>query len=136
MGRAVHLPVNRIQEISANVKVLSIDKPAYDKSNPDTWLDRIPDERATPPGQHAAAERLKAHVRELVATLPSREAEVVRLYYLEEERLTLDEVGQRLGITRQRVLQIKQKGLRRLGHAARGQRVRSVLSGQRMYQAF
>ena len=58
-----------------------------------------------------------------------REAEIIRLYYGigREESLTLDEIGEQYGLTRERIRQIKEKALRRLRHISRSRRLRPYL---------
>jgi RNA polymerase primary sigma factor len=65
-------------------------------------------------------------IRNLLATLGPREAEIIRLRFGFEDgfRYTLKAVGERLGVTRERVRQIEDKALRRLCHPARSLRVR------------
>lgn len=53
----------------------------------------------------------------MLRTLPARDAQVIRLYWLDD--LTLDEVGRKLGITRERVRQIADRGLQKLRHRAK-----------------
>jgi RNA polymerase primary sigma factor len=66
----------------------------------------------------AEAEERRRLVEIVLEQLPSREALVLRLRYgfVDDRRWTLDEIGQRLGITRERVRQIEADALRRLRH--------------------
>ena len=64
---------------------------------------------------------LKNSVEEALSTLKEREAKILRLYFGldDQEPMTLEEIGTLLGITRERVRQIKEKALLRLRHASR-----------------
>lgn len=64
---------------------------------------------------------LSGYLQELLAGMRDREREVLRLYFGlgEAPALTLDEIGDRIGLTRERVRQIKDQALRRLKHPIR-----------------
>jgi RNA polymerase primary sigma factor len=76
-------------------------------------------------------ERARAvSIEEALGSLKEREARVLRLYYgLEEgqDAMTLEEIGAMLGITRERVRQIKEKALVRLRHASRSRLLESFV---------
>jgi RNA polymerase primary sigma factor len=83
--------------------------------------DLIEDERGRPPGDDMAARQRLEQIGELVAALPYRERLILELRYglTGEPPLTLEEVGRRFGVTRERVRQIETRTLRRL--AAQGE---------------
>ena len=87
------------------------------------------DENAPDPGERAALELLRREVREVIASMSEREAEVLSLRYgLADGRVhTLEEVGARFGVTRERIRQIETKALRRLRHPSRSNRLRDFL---------
>ena len=68
-------------------------------------------------------------VERALSTLTQREAEVVRLYFgiHVEHSLTLEEIGEKFDLTRERVRQIKEKAIRRLRHTSRSVRLKSYL---------
>jgi RNA polymerase primary sigma factor len=72
---------------------------------------------------------LRAQIEVALSSLEGREAEIIRLYYGigREESLTLDEIGECYGLTRERIRQIKEKALRRLRHISRSRRLRPYL---------
>jgi RNA polymerase primary sigma factor len=74
-------------------------------------------------------ESLRKEVERALQTLSRREAEVVRLYFglNREHPLTLEEIGEKFNLTRERVRQIKEKAIRRLRHASRSKSLRSYL---------
>jgi RNA polymerase primary sigma factor len=74
-------------------------------------------------------ESLKEEVQRALATLSDREAEVIRLYFglQREHSLTLEEIGEKFNLTRERVRQIKEKAIRRLRHASRSKNLRAYL---------
>ena len=88
--------------------------------------DFVIDEETVSPNERASQSLLKEEVAELLDTLKPREAQIIRLRFGFEDgkSYTLKEVGERLGITRERVRQIESKALRRLRHPYRSQRIR------------
>ena len=74
-------------------------------------------------------DQFKTHeVERALLTLPARDAKILRLYFgLEEDREhTLDEIGKMLGVTRERVRQLRDRALKRLRHGAVGDVLRDL----------
>lgn len=92
-------------------------------------VDTIASRDVPAPDSPLMDQSLREEIQAALNTLSPREAEVIRLYYgFDEERaLTLEEIGARLGLTRERVRQIKEKALRRLRRLAKGRGLRSYL---------
>ena len=84
-------------------------------------LDYLADTVAAPPDDDTYGRALTMTIEEALGTLKEREARILRLYFGIEgqEPMTLEEIGSLLGITRERVRQIKEKALVRLRHASR-----------------
>jgi RNA polymerase primary sigma factor len=72
---------------------------------------------------------LSIEIERALETLTPREADVIRLYFgLENKQsLTLEEIGERFDLTRERVRQIKEKAIRRLKHASRSKILKTYL---------
>jgi len=72
---------------------------------------------------------LSIEIERALETLTPREADVIRLYFgLEgKQALTLEEIGERFDLTRERVRQIKEKAIRRLKHASRSKILKTYL---------
>ena len=88
------------------------------------------EDKVTPtPMQSAYAKLLSEKMEEVLETLPPREARILRLRFgLENGRTyTLEEVGQKFGLTRERIRQIESKALRRLRHPRRARQLREYL---------
>ena len=85
------------------------------------FLDYLPDQFSPGPEDEAYEHALKDTIEEALGTLKEREAKILRLYFGldDQEPMTLEEIGSILGITRERVRQIKEKALVRLRHASR-----------------
>lgn len=91
--------------------------------------DFIPDDDALAPSEAASFVLLKEQLLEVLGTLTPREEKVLKLRFgLEDGRArTLEEVGQRFNVTRERIRQIEAKALRKLRHPSRSKKLRDYL---------
>lgn len=95
-----------------------------------TLNDMLSDPDAPTPETGLINESLKTEIRRCLKTLAPREKEVIELYFgLTENRtgLSLEEIGEKLGLTRERVRQIKEKAVRMLRHFSRNKLLRDYL---------
>ncbi|NIW79970.1 MAG: sigma-70 family RNA polymerase sigma factor [Calditrichae bacterium] len=119
-------------EVADTLKIsgrhLSMDAP-FSNSEDNRLLDVLQNDHQPPPDSDLMGESLKVEIERALATLTKREAEVVRLYFGlgQEHPLTLEEIGERFNLTRERVRQIKEKAIRRLRHASRSRALRAFL---------
>jgi len=119
-------------EVSDTLKIsgkhLSLDAP-FNQGDDNRLLDVIEDDQQQPPDDVLLNESLRIEVQRALTTLSDREAEVIKLYFgLDREHpLTLEEIGERFSLTRERVRQIKEKAIRRLRHTSRSRMLRSYL---------
>jgi len=119
-------------EVSDTLKIsgrhLSMDAP-FAQGEDNRLLDVIQDNRQPTPDSGLLEESLKNEVKRALATLSEREAQVIKLYFgLDSEHsLTLEEIGEKFNLTRERVRQIKEKAIRRLRHASRSKALRAYL---------
>jgi RNA polymerase primary sigma factor len=108
---------------------LSLESPVGEEE--DTELGSFVEDDTTPtPTQSAYQNLLREKVEEVLSTLSPREARILRLRFgLHNGRpYTLEEVGQKFGLTRERIRQIEGKALRRLRHPRRSRQLRDYLS--------
>ncbi len=120
-----------ISEIAETIKIsgrhLSVDAP-FVQGEDNRLLDILPNEQQPPPDSELIRESLRVEVQQVLTTLSTREAEVIRLYFgLDGASLTLEEIGEKFNLTRERVRQIKEKAIRRLRHASRSKSLRAYL---------
>jgi len=108
---------------------LSLERPVGKKGKAELGS-LIEDETAPSPAQSAEQHLLREELGEMLDALPPREAHVLRLRFglLGDRGYTLEEIGQKLGVTRERARQIERQALRRLRHPRHGRRLRSYLS--------
>jgi RNA polymerase primary sigma factor len=108
---------------------LSLERPVGEEEDSELG-NFIEDESSPTPPQTAYQNLLHDKVEEVLATLTPREARILRLRFgLHNGRsYTLEEVGQKFGLTRERIRQIEGKALRRLRHPRRSRQLREYLS--------
>jgi len=107
---------------------LSLDAP-FSQDEESRLIDIIECDELPTPDNSLMNDSLKIEVEHALSTLSQREAEVIRLYFGLgiENPLTLEEIGEKFNLTRERVRQIKEKALRRLRHASRSKSLRGFL---------
>ncbi len=121
-------PQKVAETISSGRRHRSLNAPLR-KDGDGSLFDLIHDESHASPEEEVMDESLQEQIEAVLSTLKPREADIIRLYYGigREESLTLDEIGERYGLTRERIRQIKEKALRRLRHLSRKRRLRPYL---------
>ena len=118
--------VERIIKISR--RPLSLEMPVGEEK--DSHLgDFIEDETAIGPTDAATDQLLREHMEDILHSLTIREERILQLRFgLKDGRThTLEEVGQKFGVTRERIRQIEAKALRKLRHPSRSRKLRSYL---------
>jgi RNA polymerase primary sigma factor len=107
---------------------LSLETPTDDEE--DSVLgDFIEDDEAPPPDDSATYNLLREHLEEVLNGLPPREVRILQLRYglLDGQAYTLEEVGRKMGVTRERVRQIEAQALSRLRHPSIRRKLRDYL---------
>ena len=108
---------------------LSLDAPLTPGED-NKLLDYLPDTQKPGPDDETFEHALTESIGEVLRSLKDREARILKLYFgLEnQEPMTLEEIGSLMGITRERVRQIKEKALARLRHVTRAKSLESFLN--------
>ncbi|WP_018126823.1 sigma-70 family RNA polymerase sigma factor [Balneola vulgaris] len=121
-----------VGEVADTLKIsgrhLSMDAP-FAQGEDNRLLDVLENEEIPNPDFELMGESLKVEIERALSKLTKREAEVIRLYFGigREHSLTLEEIGERFDLTRERVRQIKEKALRKLRHHNRSAALRAYL---------
>lgn len=122
------------KEIKQNIKNsrhhISMDAPLLgDESEERNMYDMLEGEYQTQPEVNLLNESLRKEIERSLATLSCREADVIKLYYglTGKHPMTLEEIGEEYDLTRERVRQIKEKGIRRLRHTSRSKLLQDYL---------
>ena len=121
-----------VEEISDTMKIsgrqVSVDSP-FSFGEENSLLDVIQNDQQPSPDNELISESLKTEIKNVLAILPEREAEVIRLYFGlgEQSSMTLEEIGEKFHLTRERVRQIKEKAIRRIRHNSKSKVLKSYL---------
>lgn len=119
-------------EIQDTMKIsgrhISMDAPLV-QGEENRLLDVLENEDEPDPDRQLIDESLSKEVERALGTLTAREAEVIRFYFGigVEHSLTLEEIGEKFDLTRERVRQIKEKAIRRLRHTTRSRGLKTYL---------
>src|SRR5512133_239698 len=117
------------EEVQETIKIgnthMSLDAPLQQGEDA-KLLDMLQDENQQRPDHAVLDISLQGEIDKTLDTLSEREKEVVKLYFGigEDTAHTLEEIGQRFNLTRERVRQIKEKAIRRLKHCSRSKRLK------------
>jgi len=109
---------------------ISVDAPfAQSNNDKSSLLDVLKNDEQPSPDESLMKQSLKSDIERSLSTLSEREAEVIRLYFGigTEYSATLEEIGEMLNLTRERVRQIKEKALHRLRHSSRSKNLQVYL---------
>jgi RNA polymerase primary sigma factor len=109
---------------------ISFDAPFHTgDENKTTLMDILPDDDLPTPDRNLINDSLIREVESLISTLDERESEVIRLSFGigTGQRATLEEIGERFDLTRERIRQIKEKALRKLKTSKRSNKLRGYL---------
>jgi RNA polymerase primary sigma factor len=118
------------QSMANNGRHISMDAPLVDgDESSSSMYDVLLNDSLPGPEKELVVESLRKDIERSLSTLTSREGDVVRLYYglNGKHPLTLEEIGERFDLTRERVRQIKEKAIRRLKHTSRSRMLKSYL---------
>ena len=127
IAKELEVPVEEVKEtLMCGRSVRSLDATFKEEEN-HSLLDVLPDDRQESPESQVMRGCLRGQVDSALQSLVGREAEILRLYFGidGEEPMTLDQIGARFGLTRERVRQIKEKALHRLRHPSRCDQLRT-----------
>jgi RNA polymerase primary sigma factor len=129
LADALEVPPKKVENmIQVARRPLSLETPTDDEE--DSVLgDFIEDDEAAPPDDTATYNLLKEHLSEVLNSLPPREVRILQLRYglLDGQAYTLEEVGRKMGVTRERVRQIEAQALSRLRHPSIRRKLRDYL---------
>jgi RNA polymerase primary sigma factor len=107
---------------------VSMDAPLIQDEDNNLY-DVLRSEESTTPESQLLYESLKKEIDRAISTLTPREADVIRLYFglNSKHPMTLEEIGEKFDLTRERVRQIKEKAIRRLKHTSRSKILKTYL---------
>ena len=124
----VDLPEDKIEDaLKVNGRHTSIDAPLIDGEE-NSLLDILPNIDTPQADNELVLESLREEIGRALSTLCERERKIIEAFFgIGQPELTLEEIADRFGLTRERVRQIKEKAIRRLRHNTKNKLLKSYL---------
>lgn len=128
ISEQIDLPEEKVGEaMLANTRHVSVDAPFIDGED-NSLLDVLVNDDAPLADRQLVLESLREEISNVLQTLNDRERCVIKAFYgIGEPEMTLEEIGNKYGLTRERVRQIKEKAIRRLRGNTKNQLLKSYL---------
>ena len=129
LSKIIYLPVDKIHKaMKVNLRPISLEAPVGTEDD-SSRMEIIADETAKNPFTSAAQKNLRKIVTQILSELDPKEETVLRQRFgmSTNKTSTLEEVGEYIGVTRERIRQIEQKALNKLKHPTRARKLRSFL---------
>ena len=129
IAKTLEIAPEEIKEAFKNSsKPLSMDAPLNEEEE-DSMYEVLESSENPTPDETLLNESLNREIERALSSLTEREAKIIRLYYglNNKHPFTLEEIGEKINLTRERVRQIKEKAIKRLKHTTRNKILRSYL---------
>ena len=130
IASVLEISANDVRESQRNSgRHISMDAPLVDGEDSNLY-DVIMSGESPNPDDSLINDSLRTEIERSLTTLTEREADVIRLYFglgNHKHAMTLEEIGEKFDLTRERVRQIKEKGIRRLKHTSRSKILKTYL---------
>ena len=128
IANTVDLPEEKIADaIKATSHHVSVDAPFADGEE-NSLLDILPNTDSPMADKVLVMESLREEIKNALQVLNERERNIIKAFFgIDEPEMTLEEIGTRFGLTRERVRQIKEKAIRRLRHNTKSKMLKSFL---------
>lgn len=128
LSQEINLPPEKLAEtLKTQGKHQSVDA-TFTNGEDGTYIDILENKDIPPTDFILTKESLSKEIERSLSTLTEREREIIRGFYgIGKPEMTLEEIGLSMGLTRERVRQIKEKALRRLRHSSRSKLLKNYL---------
>ena len=128
LSEKIDMPIEKIDEtINVNGRHISVDAP-FSESDDGSLLDVLPNDNSPMADKGLQMESLRSEIKSALRTLSDRERKVVEAFFgIDGPELTLEEIGDKYGLTRERVRQIKEKAIRRLREGTKNKMLKAYL---------
>ncbi len=130
LAEALEVPEDKIKEsLNVSGRHVSMDAPLTTNDDGGTLMDVMANQDSPRTDHMLMAESLQKEIERSLSTLTDKEREIIRLFFGigMNHGLTLEEIGAKFNLTRERVRQIKEKAIRRLRHTSRNKLLKSYL---------
>lgn len=124
----VDLPQEKIEDaMKVNGRHISVDAP-FVEGDENSLLDILPNADAPMADNELVQESLREEISRALLTLNERERNIIEAFFgINQPEMTLEEIGDKFGLTRERVRQIKEKAIRRLRHNTKNKMLKAYL---------
>ncbi len=128
LAESLELPADKVADtLRVSGRHVSVDAPFVDGED-NSLLDVLVNNDSPNADRALIMESLAKEIYRALATLTERESDIIRLFFgIGCQEMTLEEIGERFGLTRERVRQIKEKAIRRLRHTSRSKLLKGYL---------
>jgi len=128
LAEVLDLPKEKVSDtLRVSGRHVSVDAPFVDGED-NSLLDVLPNNDSPNADKSLLNESLTREIERSLATLTERERDIIKLFFgIGVQEMTLEEIGEQFGLTRERVRQIKEKAIRRLRHTSRSKLLKTYL---------
>ena len=128
LAASIDLPEDKIEDaLKVNTRHISVDAPFVDGEE-NSLLDILPNSDSPMADNELVMESLRNEINRALLTLNERERRIIEAFFgINQPEMTLEEIGEKFGLTRERVRQIKEKAIRRLRHNTKNKLLKSYL---------
>ncbi len=128
ISQEINLPEEKVDEaMSANTRHVSVDAP-FAEGDEGSLLDVLINESSPMADRQLVMESLQAEIKQALRILNERERNVIEAFFgINSPEMTLEEIGDKYGLTRERVRQIKEKAIRRLREGTKNKMLKAYL---------
>ncbi len=128
LAEKLELPAEKVADtLRVSGRHISVDAP-FVEGEDNSLLDVLVNNDSPNADRSLMMESLAREIERSLATLTERESDIIRMFFgIGCQEMTLEEIGERFGLTRERVRQIKEKAIRRLRHTSRSKLLKTYL---------
>ena len=128
LADSLELPPEKVADtLRVSGRHISVDAP-FVEGEDNSLLDVLVNNDSPNADRSLMMESLAREIERALATLTERESDIIRMFFgIGCQEMTLEEIGERFGLTRERVRQIKEKAIRRLRHTSRSKLLKTYL---------
>ena len=125
---SLDLPAEKVADtLRVSGRHISVDAP-FVEGEDNSLLDVLVNDDSPIADRTLINESLSTEVERALSTLTERERDIIKLFFgINTQEMTLEEIGEKFGLTRERVRQIKEKAIRRLRHSSRSKLLKTYL---------
>ena len=129
IAKALEIPITEVRETKlSGRRTVSLDRAVFDEDEDTTLLKRLADQDQSQPDESVTRMSSQRQLEQVLTGLDEREHEIIQLYFGLDgaEPMTLEQIGDRMNLTRERIRQLKERAFAKLRHPSRHEELRSL----------